>query len=180
MTTIGSRGVRRTFYAAGEFPELVELQREWPTIRDEARQALDELGPVLGHPASQSWILPLVPEAEDAHLIPAEVYARARALAPIATARCSAIAYVVAFAFSRLVAGTHIAQHAHWNPYLTGILTLDDGGANSHIVVAGQRHDFVDGDLMLFDYTLPHESKNEGEGDRIVMLMIIDRRLQRR
>jgi len=177
MTTIRSRGRRRAFFAAGDFPELVELQREWPTIRDEARQALDTLGPVLGHPVGHSWILPLVPEAEDQDLIPAEVCARARELAPIATARCSAVPYVVAFAFSRLVPGKHIALHTHWNPYLSGILTLDDGGANSHILVDGQRHDFVDGDLMLFDYTLPHESKNEGERDRIVMLMIIDRRL---
>jgi aspartyl/asparaginyl beta-hydroxylase (cupin superfamily) len=47
-------------------------------------------------------------------------------------------------------------------------------------VVNGERCTFRDGEYVVFDYTLPHYSKNEGSDDRIVLLMIIDPALVRK
>jgi aspartyl/asparaginyl beta-hydroxylase (cupin superfamily) len=42
------------------------------------------------------------------------------------------------------------------------------------LIVGGERHDFKTGEVTLFDYTLPHEVKNEGTEERIVLLVVID------
>lgn len=170
-TMHGSR--RRAYYDATAFPQLAAVQAAWPTLRTEARSTLDALGHYLGGQATSSYILPLRPEAEDRTVYPDELYAKACALAPETTRLVSAVPYVMAFAYSRLQPGKHIPLHEHWNPNLVAILCLQDGG-NSHIIVDEQRRDFHDGEIIVFDYTLPHESKNEGAEERIVLLMIID------
>lgn len=167
----GSR--RRAYYDWAAYPQLEAVRAAWPTLRAEARTALDELGHFLGGQASSSYILPLRPEAEDRTVYPEELYSRACALAPETTRLVSAVPYVVAFAYSRLQPGKHIPLHEHWNPHLVAILCLQNGGS-SHIIVDGQRRDFHDGELLIFDYTLPHESTNEGTDERIVLLMIMD------
>lgn len=164
---------RRAFYDWQTYPQLGAVQAAWPTLRDEARITMSQLGHLLGEQASSSYILPIVPEAEDRTVYPEALYAQARQLAPVTTQVVSAVPYVNAFAFSRLAPGKHIAEHEHWNPHLVAILCLQSGGS-SHIIVDGQRRDFHDGEIILFDYTLPHESKNEGTTERIVLLMIID------
>jgi aspartyl/asparaginyl beta-hydroxylase (cupin superfamily) len=164
---------RRAFYDPAIYPQLARVEEKWPAIRDEARIVLDTLGHLLS--SDSSYILPLVPEVEDRSLFPDEIYARARQLAPLTTEIVGNLPGVIAFAFSRLARGKHIPEHEHWNPYLVAILCLQ-GGGQSHIIVGGQRRDFEDGKTILFDYTVPHQSKNEGEQDRIVLLMMIDPR----
>lgn len=176
MTETPRRRRRRAFFAPDDFPELAVVQSQWRALRDEAVVALTALGPVLGVPPSQSYILPVVPEAQDRDLVTDDICARARAMAPLAMQLAGDVPYVIGCAFSRLTPGKHIAPHYHSTPYLTAILCLDDGGRRSHIIVDGQRRDFVDGELTIFDYTHEHESRNEGERDRIVMLLLIDPR----
>lgn len=151
------------------------MRASWETIRDEARVALARLGDELRGQIKPSWILPLVPEAEDRHVFTEDVYARARSLAPTTCERVGAIPYVKAFAFSRLMPGEHIPSHEHWNPYLTALLCLQ-GGAGCRILVRGERRDFVDGQYIVFDYTLPHEVFNDGDLERIVLLILIAKR----
>lgn len=167
---------RRAFYLPAEFSELAVVQARWRELRDEAVSALTLVGPRLGIDSSQTYILPLVAEAQDRDLIPDAVCAEARALSPLAMSLTSEVPYAIGCAFSRLTPGKHIAPHYHATPYLTAILCLDDGGGGSHILVDGQRRDFVNGELTIFDYTLEHESRNEGTRDRIVLLLLIDPR----
>jgi len=166
---------RPAFPSLASFPELATVREHWCQIRDEANVALDTIGALLGDAVAPSWILPLVPEDEDRHTFEDWVYERACELAPTAVRAARSVPYVLAFAFSKLVAGQRIAPHRHWNPYLTAILCLQ-GGAGCHILVGGERRDFVDGELVLFDYRLTHEVANEGTTDRIAMLLLIDPR----
>ncbi len=169
---------RQRYYDTGRFPEVEAIREHWQTIRDEARVtfgALEErLVPILG----PSYVLPLIPEAEDKNVVADVLYEEARRLSPQTTERLLQIPYVVAFAYSRLVPGKHIAPHEHWNPYLVAILCLE-GAEGCHIIVGGERRDFHDGEMLVFDYTLTHESKNEGTAPRHALLVVMDPRKAR-
>ncbi len=167
---------RRAFYDPHELPEIVALQAHWREIRDEVVPAMAAVGRELRRPEDESWILPLLPEPEDRGHFADAVCARARTYVPLTARLCGAIPYLVAYAISKMVPGKHVTSHSHWNPFLTAIVCLQDGGG-SYLVVDDQRHDYRDGNLVIFDYTLPHEAKNEGTADRYVLLLGIDRRL---
>jgi aspartyl/asparaginyl beta-hydroxylase (cupin superfamily) len=166
---------RPPYHPAERFPALAGVQAEHRTIRDEANAALTELGAQLEKDPAESWILPLRPEDEDRHLFSDAVYDRARALAPVTTRLMRAIPYVIAYAFSKLAVGRHIGTHRHWNPYLTALLCLQ-GGTGCHLMVADERRDFQDGEVIVFDYRKPHSVENGGTIDRIALLMLIDPR----
>jgi aspartyl/asparaginyl beta-hydroxylase (cupin superfamily) len=170
------RRQRRAFYDPRAFPEIVALQSHWREIRDEVLPAMAAVARELGRPDDQSWILPLLPEPEDRGHFADAICARARAYVPLTARLAGSIPYAVAYAISKMVPGKHVTSHSHWNPFLTAIVCLQDGG-DSHLLVDGQRHDYRDGNLVIFDYTLPHEAKNEGHADRYVLLLGIDRRL---
>lgn len=163
---------RRALYPPAWFPELRAVQEAWREIRDESVPAIARAAAELGRTAG-SWILPLRAEPEDHDVIDERVCAEARALTPRTTALVARVPYVIAWAVSVLTPGTRIASHTHWNPYLSAILTLHDGGG-SYLLVDGHRHDYVDGNLVVFDYTLPHEAHNVGSAPRYVLLMAID------
>jgi aspartate beta-hydroxylase len=167
---------RKRYYDPSAYPEIDALRTQTSLILGEARATLASLGDKM---KGDTFILPLVPEPEDRHPVADPIWAAARALSPQTTVLLTAIPYVVAFAYSKLAASGHIAEHEHWNPYLVAILCLDDGGGRSFLRVGGERRDFRDGELLLFDYTLPHEAVNEGERDRIVLLISIDPRQKR-
>lgn len=169
---------RRPFYAPTAFPAIVELQARWQEIRDEAIPTMTAMGRELRRPPDESWILPLLPEPEDRGAFADAVCARARAAMPVTAALAGSIPYLVAYAISKMVAGKHVTSHSHWNPFLTAIVCLQDGGG-SHLLVDGARHEYRDGNLVIFDYTLPHEARNEGTHDRYVLLLGIDKRLVR-
>lgn len=168
---------RKRYYDPAAYPEIEALRAETAVISGEASATLTALGDKM---KGQTYILPLVPEPEDRHPMADPIWAAAQALSPRTTELLAALPYVVAFAYSKLAAGDHIAEHEHWNPYLVAILCLDDGGRRSYLRVGGERRDFREGELILFDYTLPHEAFNEGERDRIVLLISIDPRRRNR
>jgi aspartyl/asparaginyl beta-hydroxylase (cupin superfamily) len=175
MTTYTHHAKRPAFFPPESLPWLAEIQPHWPAIREEARRALaaleEQLGDETGGP---SWILPLVPEPEDEHVFKPEVLSRARELSPVTVGLMAKAPAVAAYAFAKLAAGTHIPEHDHWNPYFTAMLCLQDGGG-SHLIVNGERRDFKTGAIVLFDYTLPHEVRNTGHEDRLVLLMLVPR-----
>lgn len=171
-----TRRRRRAFHDVASYPEIAALASYWRTIAEEARTALDMVGDRLGHPREHSWILPVVPEPEDRSLVPDAVTREARTLAPQTVALAEAIPWVVGFAFSKLAPGKHVAPHYHAVPNLNALLCLDDGGRGSYLNVDGHRHDFVEGEFVIFDYTLEHEARNVGPRDRLALIVIFDPR----
>lgn len=166
---------RPAFYPIEQFPELAAIEAEAATIDREAVLAFEAAGPLANKLASESWILPLVPEDEDRHLFEPIVYATARDRAPTTVELVRSVPYIIAFAFSKLVAGKTIATHTHWNPYLTALLCLR-GGAGVDLMVDGRVRRFEDGRTIVFDYRYPHSVDHRGDTDRIALLMLIDPR----
>jgi len=165
------------FQPLGWYPELHPIQQEWQVFRAEALGALPHMTFIRDHRVDgNSWkVLPLLPEAEDRSLISLEVSRRARELAPRTVAAVEGVANIQAYAISVLTAGGKIRAHHHHNRYVTATLCLQSG-SESYISVAGERRDFRDGELLIFDYTLSHEVVNRGSEDRIVLLMLLDNR----
>lgn len=163
---------RRAFYEPSRYPDVDALRPLVSTLLGEARQVYAGLGArlaVLG----DSYILPLVPEPEDSNPISDQVFAQARTLAPITTAKMSELPYIVSYAFSRVAPGAEIPEHDHWNPYLVALLCLTTG-PGVWIRVGGETRTFAQGEIILFDYTLPHAVANPSDQERIVLLMVID------
>jgi aspartyl/asparaginyl beta-hydroxylase (cupin superfamily) len=170
------RSRRRAFYDWTRFAALAEVRASYRTIAEEARRVLAELGPAVSQKLGSTYALPLVGEPEERHPVADKIFAQARALSPVTSGLLNQVPYVVAFAFSYLPVGASIPLHEHWNPYLVAALCLQ-GGGSSHILVGGERRDFQDGEFVVFDYSLPHESHNQGAIDRIVLLVTINPRL---
>jgi len=168
---------RRPYYDAARYPELAGIRERWRDLGPEAKAVVDTLGTHM-EKVGPTYVIPLVPVPEDRAPEVEWLYAKARELAPTITSLVSAVPYIVSFAISRLVPGTDIPIHEHWNPHLVAMLCLQ-GGAGCHVTVGGERRDFVDGEYIVFDYTLPHGSRNEGTEERIVLLMIIEPKLAR-
>ncbi len=173
-----ARSRRRAFYDARSFPEVFALRQHWPDICREARLVCATLSSRLESAIGPQYVVSLIPEPEDRTETVEELSRTARDLAPLTTRLVSDIGYVVSFAYSRIGPGGHIPSHEHWNPNVVAALCLQ-GGGHSHIVVGGERQDFQDGEIVVFDYTLPHESHNEGEIERLVLLMVISPKLAR-
>lgn len=166
---------RPAYFEAAGFPAVKALTAYTEAIREEAILVMTDAGRSLNKRDDESWILPVVPEPEDRGVLSDAVCARARSLAPTTAALVSAIPYVTAYAISKLVPGKHIAPHSHWNPFLSAILCLQ-GGSGCYLIVDGLRHQYEDGGLVIFDYTLVHEARNEGREARFALLVAIDRR----
>lgn len=173
---VETRSRRRAFYDWTRFAVLAEVRANYRTIAEEARLVLAELGPTVSQRLGRTYALPLIGEPEERHPAADLIFARARELSPTTSRLLSHVPYVVAFAFSYLPVGGTIPLHDHWNPYLVAALCLQ-GGGSSHILVGGERRDFQDGEFVVFDYSLPHESHNQGSIDRIVLLVTINPRL---
>lgn len=171
---------RRRFYDPRRFPELQAPLAHWKAIRDEALDVTS--GPlwerlrVLG--GLTPIVFPLMPEPTDSSAVHDPLFADAREAAPLTTRLVTSIPYVIAFAFARLRPGEVIPMHEHESPRLIALLCLQTGG-DSHIVVGGERRDFEDGQLMVFDYTHTHETFNHGTEDRVALLMTIEARAAR-
>jgi len=159
------------------YPELESVQREWRTIRDEAIAALGHLTYIRDDRVIDptAWgVLALQPEEEDLHVVPEEVRERCRRLAPRTVQLMAPIAGIRAYAFSVVSPGATIGAHRHRNAYVTALLTLQSQDA--YITIAGERADFHEGEIIVFDYTLLHETINHGAVERIALLMLLDNR----
>ncbi len=119
----------------------------------------------------------MLPEDEDRQVLPHDTWCANRRLVPKTTEILAAVPALEAYAFSALKPNGHIRPHRHTNAFVTAALCLQHGG-NSYIVVGGERRDYRDGELIIFDYTLEHEVFNLGSKERIVLLMLLDNRMR--
>lgn len=125
-----------------------------------------------------AWrVLALLPENEDRQVVPEGTWRANRRLVPKTTEILAAVPRLEAYAFSALEPNGHIRPHRHTNAFVTAALCLQHGG-NSYIVVGGERREYRDGEMIVFDYTLEHEVFNRGPKERIVLLMLLDNRMR--
>lgn len=171
------------FQPMSAYPELSPIQAAWQEIRGEALASLDRMTFIEDERTEpRSWkVLPLLPEDEDRGVFPEGALEESRALAKRTVAIVERSApTIAAYAFSALRPGGFIRAHTHNNAYVTASLCLD-GGSGASIVVDGQRRDYVDGEMIIFDYRLVHEVVHKGDRARVVLLLLLeDRRPLRR
>jgi beta-hydroxylase len=173
---IPARRGARPYYDPATFPELASVRAAWRELRDEALAARAQMSNVDDRRTRPGeWaVLPLLPEPEDRALYPAAECAAYRAAAPRTVDLVGSIPGVRGYVFSVLAPGALIEAHQHSQPHVTAALCLQGGGASS-IEVGGERRAFVDGEWTVFDYTLVHAVTNDGELDRIVLLVLLVR-----
>ena len=175
----------RAFQPPSAYPELAPIQAAWRDIRGEALASLEQMAYIEdGRADPRVWrVLPIRPEDEDRAVFPEDTLEKCRALAPRTIAiveRSIPTPTIHAYAFSALRPGGFIRPHTHENPYVTASLCLD-GGLGASIIVEGERRDYIDGELLIFDYRLVHEVIHNGDKPRVVLLMLLeDRRPLRR
>jgi len=167
--------VKSVFKSLAAYPELIAIQSAWQTIRDEAIATLPHAIAIRdARVRPQMWqVLPLMPEPEDRAIIGESIIQHSRQLAPNTIQQVERIPNLRAYAFSTLKPGGHIRLHRHENPRVTATLCLQTGG-QSYIQVDRQRQDFQEGEFVIFDYRLLHEVFNQGQKDRIVLLILLD------
>lgn len=165
------------FQSISLYPELYRLYRHFGTFLEEALAAKPSIHYIDDWRARpDTWgVLALRPEPEDLGVIPESICSANRTLMPRTTEILDAVPNLQAFAVSLLVPGGHIRLHTHKNHFVTAVLCLQ-GGEGSHISVSGKRRDFLDGEVIVFDYRQAHEIFNDGDQDRIAMLLLFENR----
>lgn len=171
---------KNTFQTLELYPELFAVNDHFEEIKEEVFSLKSKMFPISDHRVdSNVWnVFPLLPEEEDRIVIPDEVWKKNQLLAPKSTQILSSISGLKAYSFSSLKPKGHIRPHKHDNPYVTAILCIQDGG-NSYIRVEGEKMQFQNRQILIFDYTKEHEVFNNGTEDRIVLLMLLDNRMIR-
>lgn len=169
---------RQAFHPLAWYPQLSELHSSIGEIRAEAIHALEQMAFVSDERAkAQTWrVLPIKPEPEDVPNVPPSLINWSRKLAPKTTDLLDSIPGVIAYAFSALAAGAHIAPHQHDNPYVTAMLCLQAEG-EVYMVNGGERREIREGEILVFDYTMMHEVENNGSRERIVLLVLLENAL---
>ena len=157
------------------YPELSALFAGWRIIRDEALGSIDQMIGVDDERSERgAWrALPLMPEEEDRPFVPEQICQRGRALAPHTVRLVEELPSLRGFAFSLLRPRCRIRPHRHDNAYVTASLCLQSGG-RSYICVDGEKRDYQEGEIIIFDYRLTHEIVNQGDDDRIALLVLLD------
>lgn len=165
------------FESLDTYPELLPVQQNWQTIREEAIASLSHTIEICDSRVRPNmWeVLPLMPEVEDREVIPKSVVQKSRQLAPKTVQLVECLPNIHAYAFSILKPGGHIRLHQHENPFVTATLCLQTDG-HSYIKVAQECQDFREGEFIIFDYRLLHEVLNDAKGDRIVLLILLDKK----
>lgn len=168
----------QAFHSPTLYPELDILWLHFVEIRAEALSCrLSMIDIADGRTTPGAWhILPLLAEREDRAVFSDAQCAHNRLLVPRILEILSAIPDLHAYAFSVLDPGKKILPHRHVNPFVTAAFCLQDGG-DSYILVNGERRDFHDKEIIIFDYTQEHEVINNGVQERIVLLLLMKNRL---
>lgn len=166
------------FHSLTLYPELETLQIHFAQIRAEALACRSSMIDIAdGRTAAGAWhILPLLAEKEDRAVFSDELCSHNRLLVPHTTEILSAIPNLHAYAISALDPGKKILPHRHVNPFVTAAFCLQNGG-DAYLLVNGERCDFHDHEIVIFDYTQEHEVVNNGEQERIVLLLLMSNRL---
>ncbi|NRB37250.1 MAG: aspartyl/asparaginyl beta-hydroxylase domain-containing protein [Pseudomonadales bacterium] len=167
------------FHSASLYPELNTLTCQFDQICAEAFSAYNNLTQVNDSRIhSTAWqVLPLCVEPEDDGVMSESLCQKNRLQAVQTCAIMQGLPAIKAYAFSLLQPDGHILPHSHDNAFVTAMLCLQDGG-NAFIRVNGEVQYFRTGELIIFDYSQLHEVQNNGFKDRIVLLMLLENRLQ--
>jgi aspartyl/asparaginyl beta-hydroxylase (cupin superfamily) len=169
--------VSRPFVDVDLYPELEAIGARFDDIRGEAIAAREHMTLVTDHRTGPGdWaVLPFRVEAEDREVIPDDLCATNRRLAPITVGLIESIPDVEAYSFSSLASESRIAGHRHYQPFVTAQLCLA-GGEGAEITVGGESRSYTDGRWLVFDYTLVHSVSNAGSHERTVLLVLLPRR----
>ena len=170
---------RQAYHPLAWYPELDLLKEHFDAIRTEAVRALEQMAFISDERVSdQSWrVLPIKPELEDIANVPKELIDWSRQLSPQTVSILEQMPGVIAYAFSALAPGGVIAAHQHENPYVTAMFCLQAEG-DVYMVNGGERRAIVEGEMLIFDYTMMHEVVNNGSQERIVLLVLMENALK--
>lgn len=167
-----------SFYSIDLYPEIGEIIQHIDMLQDEAMSVIEHMTTIQDSRInSEKWlVLPLKPEEEDKNFISDTALEETRKLAPKTVSLLDKY-NLHAYAFSVLKPGGHILPHRHSNPYVTASVCLSDGG-NSYIKVNKDEKRYISNEVIIFDYTQLHEIYNQGNEDRLVLLLLLDNRSQ--
>jgi beta-hydroxylase len=165
---------RASFLAPADYPELEPVRRNWRTIRAEGVSLQPRMFWIEDErTAGPQWAFaPLLVEDEDWTAELEEMSKEFRSLAPRTVQYINAIPRILACGFSLLLAGGRIGLHSHQNPFLTAMLGLSAADP-CWIRVADETRPIRAGELIIFDYSLPHEVVNESDENRLVLLILL-------
>ena len=79
---------------------------------------------------------------------------------------------LLACGFSLLRAHSRIRMHSHVDPCVTASLCLSPADP-CWITVGSEMRHFHQGELVVFDFTLPHEIVNASSTDRLALLILL-------
>jgi aspartyl/asparaginyl beta-hydroxylase (cupin superfamily) len=169
------------FHSTELYPELDLITPHFGEIRAEALRVRSSMTDVVdGRIRPGAWnVLPLLAEADDRDVVPDDLCMQNRLLVPRTIEILSTCPAFGGYALSALQSGGHIRPHTHHRPFVTAALCLQDS-EGSHIVVGGERRDYREGEMMVFDYCYEHEVINNGPRERIVLLMLLPNRMKSR
>jgi aspartyl/asparaginyl beta-hydroxylase (cupin superfamily) len=165
---------RRAFFSQEEYPELAFIRNEWRTIRDEGRNLRDSMIWIEDRrTAGQVWAFaPLLMEEGQRTPDRDRLCEFLRARAPRTMTILRDIPTLLGCGFSLLLAQGRIGTHDHTRPFVTAILGLSS--ADPSWIKVGSETQFIrKGELVIFDYTLPHEVVNESSVDRLALLILL-------
>ena len=172
-----SRAPSTALIPAAALPELAPLQQHWRTIRAEAegllrlRQRMQaSADPNIDAFLRRGW-KQFYLKWYDA------VHASARQLCPQTFALLQSIPAIKVATFAELPAGGTISPHrdpfAGWVRYHLGLSTPASAGC--FIEVDGKRHNWRDGQAIIFDETYLHWAANDSQYGRLILLCDIER-----
>ena len=157
------------------YPALPGILSQWTTLRREAVQARSLPGWSFikdNRVDPDDWaVFPLLPEPEDRPVVPG--WEANRAGAPETARIIEAQPAIKAYSLSWLRAGGHVRPHTHDNPFVTAVVSLQ-AGPGCYLIVDGERRDFREDEVVIFDYRRLHEAHNEGPVDWLALLLLLD------
>ena len=165
---------RPAFYSSEEYPELTSACSEWREIRDEGWGIRSEMMWIEDERTDdRAWSFgPLVVEEAARTSDRNRLCEALRVKTPHTMKILRDIPGLLACGFSLLRAHSRIRMHSHVDPCVTASLCLSP--ADPCWITAGceTRH-FYQGELIIFDFTLPHEIVNDSSTDRLALLMLL-------
>ncbi len=166
---------------ASDFPELAALQADWKRVREELDGVLadrDRLPPLRELSPDQARIA-----TDDRwRSFPLHGFgyrvARSCERCPETARLVEAIPGMQSAWFSVVGAGCHVPSH---RGITRGMLTVHlalrvpEPRERCRIRIADRDHHWREGELLIFDDTVPHAVWNDTDGDRVVLLIDVDR-----
>ena len=166
--------IRRAFFSAKEYPELSMVCSEWRAIRDEGRDIRSDMMWIEDERTNKrTWSFgPLI--VEEAAKTPhrSQLCDTLRIKTPRTMKMVRDIPGLLACGFSLVRAHSRIRRHSHVDPCVTASLCLSSADP-CWIRVGAETRRFHPGELIVFDFTLPHEIVNESSTDRLNLLILL-------